>query len=213
LQRSGALTLSRVAIPESTLLTNVILVLAASLAIAICAQITIRIEPVPVSLQTFAVLTAGTVLGSKRGALAVLAYIGEGLVGLPVFANLSSAWSVTRFNEYYIFGSTLGYLIGFVAAAFVCGFLAERFAMDRKAWSTVLLMVAGNVVLYIPGLIWLSFWLSWHAGTYQAIVGTPIPGLLLAGVIPFLAGDVIKLLFAAVAVPSLWELPFFRGSR
>lgn len=196
-QRTGALTLSQAFVPERTLVTDALLVLVGSAVVALFAQLTIQIEPVPITGQTFGVLLVGTALGSKRGGLALLVYIAEGLVGLPVYQNGNSAWVPNRFGEPYIFGSTAGYLVGFVVAAFVVGWLTERYGMDRAPWSTVLLLLAGNVVLYVPGLLWLSIWAPAH-GLTQSVWQL--------GLLPFLVGDTIKLLAAAVAVPSAWDL-------
>jgi biotin transport system substrate-specific component len=198
MQRPGALTLSEAVLPRPTLLINALLVLLGSAVVAVCAQITIFLDPVPITGQTFAVLLVGVSLGSRRGALAMLAYLGEGLAGLPVFAQASSAWApLNRFGEPPIVGSTLGYLVGFVFAAFVVGWLAERYGMDRAPWSAAMLLLVGNIVLFVPGLIWLQMWLTAHA----------VPSTVWqAGLLPFIAGDVIKLLAAAVLAPSAWEL-------
>lgn len=203
MQRSTALTLSQAVFPRAGLLADALLVLAGSAVVAIFAQVTIQIEPVPITGQTFGVLLVGTALGSRRGALALLAYLGEGLIGLPVFQNANSAWTPTRFGEPYITGSTLGYLVGFVLAAFVVGWLAERYGLDRAPWGTALMLLAGNVVLYFPGLLWLNVWAPAH-GLTQSVWQL--------GLLPFLVGDTIKLLAAAVLVPSAWDLVRrFRG--
>jgi len=196
MQRSGALTLSQAVVPQTTLLTNAMLVLLGSAVVAVCAQITIPMWPVPITGQTFAVLVVATVLGSTRGALALLAYLAEGLAGLPVFAGGNSAWVPNRFGEPYILGSTLGYLVGFVIAAYAVGWLAERRGMDREVWSASLLLLVGNVLLYLPGLIWLQIWLTAHA----------LPtSVWQAGLLPFIPGDLIKLVLAATIVPGAWR--------
>ena len=204
MQRSGALTLSHAVFRQTTLVMDVILVLLGSAFVALCAQVAIQLPFVPITGQTFGVLLVGTVLGSKRGALALLAYIGEGLLGLPVFQSGNSAWVPNRFGEPYIVGTTLGYLVGFVLAAYVVGLLAERYGMDREVWSAALLLLVGNVVLYIPGLLWLQFWLTGH--------GTPTSAWE-AGLVPFLGGDVIKLILAAAVVPAAWRFVGRLGLR
>jgi len=166
------------------------LVLGGSLLIALCTQVAIG-YPVPVTGQTFAVLVAGMLLGSRRGALCVLTYLAEGAAGLPVFAHGKAGMAV-------LFGPTGGYLIGFVAAAYVVGTLAER-GWDRRAGTTVLAMVLGNLVLYAAGLIWLTCWAH--------VLGNALGGGVLAiGLVPFLAGDILKILLAVALLPTGWKL-------
>jgi biotin transport system substrate-specific component len=204
MQRSAGLTLSDAVFRQTTLAMDAILVLLGSAVVALCAQIAIPLFPVPITGQTFGVLLVGTVLGAKRGALALLVYIVEGLVGLPVFQSGNTAWVPNRFGEPYIVGSTVGYLVGFVIAAFVVGWLAERRGMDREVWSAALLLLVGNVVLYVPGLLWLQFWLSGHGITTSVWD---------AGLVPFLWGDLAKLLLAAMVVPVAWRLVGRAGLR
>lgn len=158
-----------------------LLILAFGALIALCARITIPLPftPVPITGQTFAVLLTGAVLGSKRGALSLITYVGLGVAGLPVFALSGGV-------------ATRGYLVGFIAAAFVVGWLAER-GWDRSYWRSALAMLAGNAVLYVPGLLWLANFV----GPEQAI---PL------GLLPFIPGDIIKLMLAAAMVPSAWKL-------
>lgn len=164
------------------------LVLGGSLFIALSAQIAIPLpfSPVPVTGQTLAVLLAGALLGSRRGALAVVAYIAEGLAGLPVFAG--GAAGVTR-----LLGPTGGYLVGFVAAAFLVGLLAER-GWDRRFGTTVAAMTLGNVVIYAIGAAWLAVFVGGLAQAWTL------------GVAPFLLGDVLKIILAAILLPGGWKL-------
>jgi biotin transport system substrate-specific component len=123
-----------------------------------------------------------------------------------VFAGGNNAWVVNRFGEPYITGSTAGYLVGFVAAAFVVGWLAEHRGMDREIWSAALLLLIGNLVLYVPGLLWLQIWLSAHAQAAAAAGITLPPSAWQAGLLPFIPGDVAKLILAAMIVPGAWRL-------
>jgi len=145
--------------PESRALARLYdlgLVLSASAFIAVSAHLTVRLpfSPVPVTGQTFAVLLTGALLGRQRGAAAVLAYLAEGLAGLPVFAGGMSGLA-------YLLGPTGGYLLGFVAAAYLTGALAER-GWDRQPLTTALAMVLGNLALYAPGLEKHAGGKRWH---------------------------------------------------
>jgi biotin transport system substrate-specific component len=158
----------------SALAYDATLILGGSLFVALAAQAAIRL----------AVLLVGALLGSRRGALSMLAYLGQGLIGLPVFAAGAS-------GPAYALGPTGGYLAGFVAAAYLTGWLAER-GWDRGIGTALLAMLVGNVAIYALGLSWLSI----YAGT-QALA---------LGLLPYLAGDALKLALAAAALPAGWRL-------
>ncbi len=187
----ACLTLGDVLIPRKTLLRDILLVLGASLFMALMARIALPLpfSPVPVTGQTFAVLLVGVVLGSRLGSLGVLAYIAEGAAGMPVFAGGG--------GFAYLLGPTGGYLAGFAAAAFVTGWLAER-GWDRRPVTAALAMLAGNAVIYLFGLSWLSRF----AG---------VENILVVGLYPFAAGDLLKLALATAALPLAWKV-LRRGS-
>lgn len=170
----------------SNLTRNLILVLLGSLCVALFAQIEIRMQPVPITGQTFAVLLIGALLGSKRGAAAILAYIAEGAIGLPFFAGGASGMGILT-------GATAGYLLGFVAAAYVIGLLAER-GLERSARTSLIPFFIGTLIIYFFGAAWLSY-----------ILGSLSQGIQ-SGVIPFLFGDALKLLAAALILPGAWKL-------
>jgi biotin transport system substrate-specific component len=153
--------------------------------LAICAQITVPLYPVPITMQTFGVLLIGMVFGPRLGAATVAAYLFEGAIGLPVYAGHSGGLPV-------LFGLTGGYLFGFVIAAWLVGMLAER-GWDRNVFTTALAMLLGNIVLYVPGLIWLGGFI----GAEGAITG---------GLLPFILGDLLKIALAAIVLPSAWLL-------
>ena len=169
-----------------TLMSQILLVLAGSMLLAMSAQFAFRIpiSPVPVTGQTLVVLLIGMAYGSRLGAATVLAYLVEGGMGLPVFANGTGGWLV-------IMGPTGGYLIGFVMAAFALGRLAER-GMGRGPTSTALAMVIGTMIIYAFGVVWLGQFIGFD----KAIA---------AGVMPFLYGDVLKLTVAAGLMPLAWR--------
>jgi biotin transport system substrate-specific component len=168
-------------------LRDLLLVIGGSLLVAAMAQVRIPLPftPVPLTGQTFAVLLVGAVLGSRRGAASLLLYLVQGAVGLPVFAGGAS-------GLLYMSGPTGGYLVGFVGAAYLVGMLAGR-GLDRRVPSALLAFLAGEVVIYLFGVAWLSVYL----GLRQALV---------AGLLPFLAGDAIKLATAALVLPAAWRL-------
>jgi biotin transport system substrate-specific component len=162
-----------------------------SIAIALCAQVAIG-GPVPITGQTFAVLIIGALLGSRRGALCVLTYLTEGLLGLPVFAQGMGGPAV-------FLGPRGGYLVGFLAAAWLVGALAER-GWDRRRTTTALAMIFGSITIYAFGLAWLSLlvhFAGWSAGGR---------GILAVGLYPFLAGDAVKVALAAVLLPAGWRI-------
>jgi len=184
-----ALTIAGVFRPQarkSALAYDVALILAGSVLIAISARLAVWVpfSPVPVTGQTFAVLMIGALFGARRGGLTVLAYVTEGLVGLPVFAGGTGtiAWLI---------GPTGGYLLGFIAAAVLVGYLAQR-GWDRKIWTTVIAMLAGNICIYAFGLLWLTILM--------------VDNKFKIGVWPFIAGDVVKTVVAALLLPAGWKV-------
>lgn len=164
---------------------NVVLVVGAAAFVAVCAQVAIPLPftPVPLTLQTFAVVLSAGVLGSWRGAAAMLLYAVVGSLGAPIFFQGSSGFG----------GVTFGYVIGFIVGAFVVGRIAEHGA-TRTFWRSVGLMVVGNVIVYAFGTTWLAISLQWDPATAIA-----------KGVLPFLVGDAIKILVAAGLLPLAWR--------
>ena len=165
---------------------DIALIIGGSLFIALSAQVKLHLpfSPVPVTGQKFAVLMIGVLLGSRRGCFAVLAYLIEGVAGLPVFA-FGGGFAV-------LLGPTGGYLVGFVVAAYITGLLAER-GWDRRVRKTILAMVFGNAAIYGFGLLWLS-------------ILTGVKEALVAGLYPFLVGDCLKIVLAALVLPAGWKL-------
>jgi biotin transport system substrate-specific component len=169
-------------------LRDVTLIVLGALFMAVLAQVKIPLPftPVPLTGQTFAVLLIGETLGSTRGAASMVLYIALGALGLPVFAGGASGIA-------YLSGATLGYLVGFVMAAYVIGRLAER-GLERNVRTSVLPFLIGTIMIYICGIAWLMIVL----GSFdQAIT---------AGLLPFLIGDAIKLMAASLALPAAWKL-------
>ena len=167
---------------------DLLLVVGACLFTALLAQVAIPLgfTPVPITGQTLAVLLTGAALGSRRGAAAMLLYLVAGS-WLPFYAEGASGffWSLT----------TGGYIVGFIPAAFAVGYLAER-GWDRKVW-ILLAMLAGNVILYVPGLLWLARFVVSEWGCGNALT---------CGLYPFILGDLIKLYVASLLLPGGWAL-------
>ena len=180
-------------------LRAIVLAVLGSLFVAACAQITVPLWPVPITGQTFAVLVVGMAYGMRLGAATLLLYLVLGAAGLPVFANQAGSLAV-------LLGPSGGYIVGYVFAGGVLGYLAER-GWDRHAATTALALLAGNIVLYIPGLLWLWKFYAGLGAEYIAAAGaeTAFGATIMAGLTPFLIGDALKLLLAAALLPIAWR--------
>jgi len=172
--------------PEGSLakpLRMAILALLGTALLTLSAKIQVWSGPVPVTMQTFVILTIGMAYGWRLGGATLLLYLAEGAVGLPVF---SAGGGIA-----YFAGPTGGYLVGFVLAAALTGWLAER-GWDRRPATTALAMLAGNVAIYVPGVIWLT-----------ALIG--FEKAVQFGLTPFLMSDLVKLALAAAVMPLAWK--------
>lgn len=166
----------------------VVLAVAGTLALTLSAKIQMPFYPVPMTMQTFVVLVIGMAYGWRLGGATLFLYLAEGVVGLPVFAGTPEK----GIGLAYMMGGTGGYLVGFVLAAAACGWLAER-GWDRNVMTTALAMFIGNVIIYIPGLLWLGVVFGWDKPILQW------------GLIPFIVGDLAKLGLAGVVLPLVWR--------
>lgn len=194
-----ARTLGQALFPQRTLLRHAALVLVAATFIALCAQVSIKLAfgPVPITGQTFAVLLVGGLLGPRLGLATGMLYVAMGIVGLPVYAEASHGWSI-------ITGSTGGYLISYPFAILLVGWLAQR-GWDRRPATLALAMLLANALIYAFGLPWLWAWGEHHESLLQ-INDMTLRLTLQWGLVPFIPGDLAKLLLAASLVPSAWEL-------
>ena len=165
---------------------DLILIAGGSLLVAALAQVRIPLPftPVPLTGQTLGVLLVGAALGSRRGAASLGLYLVVGLLGLPVFTGWGSGLA-------HLAGPTGGYLLGFILAAFGVGWLCER-KLDRRWTTAIIPFLAGEILIYLCGLSWLA-----------VFVGTE--RVLAAGLWPFLPGDLLKMLLAALAMPVAWR--------
>ena len=137
------------------------------------------------TMQTFAVILIGLTYGWRLGGITVALYLIEGSIGLPVFAGGKGGMIV-------MMGPTAGYLYGFFLAAVACGWFAER-GFDRSYLKLIVPLLAGNVLLYTSGLIWLGNFIGWDK---------PVLDL---GLYPFIPGDLLKIALASVLLPTVWK--------
>ncbi|MGD9996101.1 MAG: biotin transporter BioY [Ilumatobacteraceae bacterium] len=172
---------------------DVVLVLGFALLTAGLAQLELRLSftPVPITGQTLGVLLAGGALGARRGALSQSLYWVLGLAGLPFYAGGDRGWENGT-------GTTLGYFVGFVVAAGLIGYLAER-RQDRNLATSLSAMALGSVVIYVCGAGWLAHDLGIPVATGEA-------NAIAYGVTPFLIGDLIKLALAGALLPAAWSI-------
>lgn len=184
-----ATTLRLAVVPRAGLLTDLLLVVTGAGLIAASAQVTIPLPftPVPITGQTFSVLLVGASLGTRRGGSSALLYVLAGIAGAPVYAGGAHGWGV-------ITGATGGYLLSYVLAAALTGWLAER-RWDRHFSSALGAMLSGNVIIYLVGLPWLA-----------AVLDTSLERTLELGLYPFVPGDALKLYLAAMLLPGAWRL-------
>lgn len=167
------------------LVTDIILIAAGAGLTALAAQLAVPLWPVPITGQTLAVLIVGSTLGAVRGSLSMVLYALLGVVGIPVYSDGASGWHV-------IAGPTGGYIVGFIFAAALTGWLAQR-QWDHKILKAFLAFSVGTVVTFVIGLPWLS-----------ATLGLNIEQTLQAGLYPFIVGGVIKAALAAGFIRIAW---------
>ena len=231
MQQSGAITLADAVFPRirtssrtAAVARDVALMVGFAGFVALCAQVAIRLPwtTVPITGQTFGVLVAGGALGMWRGAGALAIYMLAGFI-MPVYApgnpGVTGSWDVhfilpwkgTHAFPWDI--SSGGYIVGFILAAAIVGYLAQHRQWDRKPW-VHLGMLLGNIAVYVPGLLWLAYLIG--SGWVHPVAGKPladlIPGAgtwsktLVGGLYPFIVGDLMKLLLASATLPAAWAL-------
>lgn len=186
-----AQTLPRPRSRGGALALDAALVIGGSLFIALLAQVTIRLPftPVPITGQTLGVLLVGTAYGWVRAGLTLSLYLAEIAVGLPFAAEGEAGLERLTLST-----PSGGYLWGFLAAATLCGWLANR-GWDRSLGSSLGVMLLGNIVIYAFGIPWLA-----------ASIDVPVAEALELGLYPFVIGDIVKLLIAAALLPAAWRL-------
>jgi biotin transport system substrate-specific component len=169
---------------QKSFLQTLLWVLAGSLVIAVSAQISIPLKPAPITFQSATVLLLGMVFGARLAGYMVLAYLAEGFCGLPVFANFYSGLAMLT-------DPTIGYLVGFLPAAIVSGYLVQC-GWGRSWFSTFCAACLGAVIIFAGGVIGLACFVGWKAA-------------FVLGVAPFLVTEPIKLLVVSLIAPRFWR--------
>lgn len=170
---------------------QVLMVVLGIVAMSILAKVKIPMWPVPITMGTFAVLTIGATYGPRLGLATILGYMIIGALGFDVFAGSSAeAYGLT-----YMMGGTGGYLVGYVLATLALGF-AARAGWDRSILMMAVALLLANVLIYLPGVAWLTV-------LYE---GKGFAWAVEVGLTPFVIGDALKLGLAALLVPGLWKL-------
>lgn len=181
------MTLTQAVLPDRSLSTNILMVLAGSVLLAISAQIQVPMFPVPMTLQTLTVTLIGLTYGRRLATATVLSYLAEGAMGLPVFANGNT-------GAVALIGPTSGFLWGFVGMAWLTGWLVEQ-GLDRGFLRLFVAAIIPGMLLFVPGVVALKF-----------VTGLDWQAALMAGMIPFVLGAIAKAVIAAMAVSGGWAL-------
>ena len=193
MMQANTMTLAGAAWPISTgqaeWMRRAVLVIGGTAILALSAKIKIPLGAVPFTMQTFVVLVLGMVYGRRLAAGTVLLYLGEGAVGLPVFASGG--------GFAYFFGPTAGFLLSFLVAAALLGDLAER-GWGRTFASTIAAMLIGTAVIFAGGLSWLGYLIGFE----KAVT---------VGFVPFIFSETAKIILAALVMPACWRLIRGRG--
>lgn len=184
--------LADVLAPHRTLAQNIALVGAGAGVVALLAQATIPLPLVPITGQTLGVLLVGAALGSRRGAAALLTYLLVGLAGAPVFAEFTG-------GPASVLSPSFGFILGFVPAAFVAGWCAER-AWDRRPVLAMAGFALASAVPFLVGVPYLAMILNAVMGAEMGL-----GGVLAAGLWPFIPGGLVKAAMAAVLIPAAWR--------
>jgi len=173
---------------------DIVAVVAGSLLLTASAKIQLPFYPVPMTMQTLVVIGLGLALGPVRGTAAVALYLAQGALGLPVFAGTPEK----GIGLAYMMGPTGGYLAGYLPAALLAGWLAGR-GWDRNVVTAMLAALLAGAVIYVPGLLWLGSVIGWDK---------PV---LAFGLYPFVPGDIMKAVLAAIAFPAAWKWLSHKG--
>jgi biotin transport system substrate-specific component len=169
---------------QSSLLHKALLVVAGTALLTLSAKVQVPFWPVPMTLQTLVVLLIGAAYGARLGGITVATYLAQGAIGLPVFASGAGLA--------YVAGPTGGYLAGFLIAAVVVGWLADR-GYGRTAFTTLAAFAVGEAIMYSLGVGWLASF-------------TGIEKAISLGLAPFMLAEATKLALACLLLPAAWKL-------
>ncbi|MFH0868055.1 MAG: biotin transporter BioY [Candidatus Woesearchaeota archaeon] len=172
---------------QKNVFLDVFMILMSVVFLGIMANIRIPLWPVPITMQTFGVFLIAFFFGSRKGFLAILAYVLAGLVGFGVFAGYKSGIGA-------LIGPTGGYIAGFLFMSIIVGIMIEK-GYGRTKGSVLLCMLVGEVVLYIFGV----------AGLWLYLGNVSFVKVLMLGFVPFIIGDIVKILGAVALFPYLWK--------
>ncbi|MBX7146572.1 MAG: biotin transporter BioY [Alphaproteobacteria bacterium] len=179
--------------PSQSIQKTILVAFLTSMIFWLSAKVQVMLVPVPVTLQGYAVLVSAALLGRRLAFLAVLTYLIEGALGLPVFAGTPEK----GIGLAYMVGPTGGYLLGFLIAATIVGWFADH-SWDRNWFKSLIMMSVGQAIIFTLGLIWLSQFLGWQ-------------GALTHGFMPFWKIDLTKMILAVSTPPLIWSIfSFFK---
>ena len=191
----------------NTLVRNVALVVLGTALLTISAKIKVPFYPVPMTLQTFAIMAIAAAYGSRLAVATVVLYLLEGFAGLPVFANTDFG----TVGPTYFLGTTGGFLIGFIPLAFIVGYATDN-GWDRSVPKIFAAMVWGDAVVFAMGFAWLAWEAALSPGLLKILslpagsAGTGVDFAWAQGVVPFLLADLVKITLAACLIPAGWGL-------
>jgi biotin transport system substrate-specific component len=192
----GRDTLLTATFGSDTLLRKALMVLGGTLFIAAAAKVSVPMWPVPISMQTLAILLVGFAMGSRLGALTVMAYLAQGAMGLPVFSPN------TLPGVAGLLGPTGGFLVGFVGLAWLAGFAVER-GLARGVFTTAAVALVASALLYVPGILW-PMAVAGAAGLEAGWIGQGAAFYWTHFMAPFLLGDALKAVIAALVITGAW---------
>jgi len=182
---------------QSRTVQEVALVLGGTLVLTVAAKIQVPFYPVPMTLQTLAVMAIAVTFGLRLGVATVLAYLAEGALGIPVFTNTPPLAA----GPAYFLGPTGGFLVGFAVLALIVGYAADR-GWSRSIPKLVAALLAGEAIMMALGFAWLAGFAQLASGA----TGIGVAKAWAGGVAPFILGDLLKVALVASAVPATWSL-------